>query len=184
MKLVKFITVFLIGGIIGAGITAVILVNRQKQASQLAAREAAAAAAERTEKATEREKARIAVAENIKLRDELNSVSRENAMFKQQMFNAQRSATVPTQPAQPTIQRLTIPGNRRRDVYGAPQGGIIGKVDAGSVLQVLDAANRNGVIWYAVQLERGSMYTMQTENAPSSSLTRGWLPALNGLEAK
>lgn len=72
-------------------------------------------------------------------------------------------------------QRLRVSGDSRRDVYAGPGGGLRGKAEPGSIVRVLQKVEVNGLTWYLVQLEKGEMYTVATDNEPSRTIIQGWL---------
>lgn len=68
--------------------------------------------------------------------------------------------------------RGRVTGSSRRDVYGAPNSGIVGKVEPGAIVRVLQVVESGGSRWCLCELERGEMYTVEQ---PARALTRGWV---------
>lgn len=71
--------------------------------------------------------------------------------------------------------RLRVIGDHRRDVYLTPNGSIVGKVEPGTILRVVEVITVNGGRWYHVNLENGDMYTLKR---PIQTLTSGWVSDL------
>ncbi len=96
------------------------------------------------------------------------------------------SQAPPNQQAKTLPKRVKIPGDSINDpgryVYGFPHGSSIGKVSAGSVLLILNERDVNGSIWYGVQLESGSMMTLERPDSPPLPLPRAWIPTFDKLE--
>lgn len=66
--------------------------------------------------------------------------------------------------------RLRVKGTSRRDVYQAPNSGIVGKVEPGAIVRVLQVIESDGNRWCLCELERGEMYTLEP---PARALTQG-----------
>lgn len=67
---------------------------------------------------------------------------------------------------------MKVIGSIRRDVYGGPSGGLIGKVEPKAVLVVVKTFKDGPLTWYGVRLESGNMYTNED---PVRSLNQGWI---------
>lgn len=85
-----------------------------------------------------------------------------------------RPTTPPASPQTPP-QRLRVIGDHRRDVYLTPNGSIVGKVEPGTILRVVEVITVNGGRWYHVNLENGDMYTL---TRPNETLMSGWVSDL------
>lgn len=69
---------------------------------------------------------------------------------------------------------LKVTGGSRRDLFGIPEGGIIGKVDSGAIVEVVDSTEMRGFTWFRVSSRQvGTMYTI---SKPARELQQGWLP--------
>lgn len=75
-------------------------------------------------------------------------------------------------PAASRTLRVKVIGSIRRDVYGGPSGGLIGKVEPKAVLVVVKTFKDGPLTWYGVRLESGNMYTNED---PVRSLNQGWI---------
>jgi hypothetical protein len=67
-------------------------------------------------------------------------------------------------------RKLRVAGERRRDVHDAPNGRILGKVEPGTVLSVVEVVTEKNGRWYRVELESGDMYTLEEQ-----PLASGWV---------
>ena len=109
--------------------------------------------------------------ENEKLRAEVIAL-RKRLQEMESATNAQRP---PRRAAPKSATTLRVIGQRRRDVYSEPGSGIIGKVEPGAILVIVQTVQTGNLVWYGVQLKSGSMYTTPP---PSQSLSQGWVPSI------
>ena len=63
-------------------------------------------------------------------------------------------------------------GDRRRDVCGGPNGGLIGKVEPRSILRVLQVTEIRNLNWLLIELQSGQMYS---NGSPIREIGRRWV---------
>jgi hypothetical protein len=71
---------------------------------------------------------------------------------------------------------VRVIGDSRRDVYGGPNGGLIGKVEPRAILRVLQVIEIRNLNWLLFELQSGQMYS---NGSPVRELERGWVVESN-----
>lgn len=116
------------------------------------------------------------------LQQQIDELKAENARLRQQVIVLSRALAVSTNAESPDRAspggdaashiRLRVTGSARRDVYRSPGTGIVGKVEPGSILRLLQNIEIGNAQWCLCELERGDMYTTEP---PTQALNRGWI---------